>query len=93
MNVMYIFNSSLDGKDHVNIGFFPFVGIGWILTDSKFPVITTLEIGYSLIPNSNITGIAYEDLPHGLQLNIKFGRYKRKYSKTEVMLPEVMLPE
>ena len=51
-------------------------------------ILTNIYIGYLLIPDSNISGIAYEELPHGINVNITFGIHNRKFVKKSVLMPE-----
>jgi hypothetical protein len=85
---MHIINSPLDGKDHVNIGFNPNFGFGYVIEMFNKSIITNINLGYLLIPDSQITAIAYEELPHGYQINITFGIHKRNFAKKAVLMPE-----
>jgi len=85
---MFIMNSPLDGEDHINVGFNPYFGFGYVVEMFNKSIIANLNIGYLLIPNSNITGIAYEELPHGIQINTTFGIHKRNFIKKSVLMPE-----
>ena len=85
---MFIMNSPLDGEDHINVGFNPYFGFVYVVEMFNKSIIANLNIGYLLIPNSNITGIAYEELPHGIQINTTFGIHKRNFIKKSVLMPE-----
>ena len=87
---MLIENSPLDGKDHQNIGFNPYIGFGFVGKSKMInkSLITNVYVGYLLIPNSNISGITYEELPHGININITFGIHKRHFSNSSVLMPE-----
>ena len=85
---MFIFNSPLDGKDHTNLGFNPYFGFGYVMEMFNKSILTNIYIGYLLIPDSNISGIAYEELPHGINVNITFGIHNRKFVKKSVLMPE-----
>ena len=51
-------------------------------------ILTNIYVGYLLIPNSNISGIVYEELPHGININVTFGIHKRHFSHKSVLMPE-----
>ena len=85
---MYIINSPLDGEDHMNMGFNPYIGFGYMVEMFNKSIIANMNIGYLLIPNNNISGISYEELPHGFQVDITFGIHKRNFIKRFVIMPE-----
>ena len=51
-------------------------------------IIVNLNAGYLIIPNKKISGIAFDELPHGVNMNITFGIHKRNFSKRSILMPE-----
>ena len=85
---MFILNSSIDGEDHVNVGYNPNFGFGYIVEMFNKSIIVNLNAGYLIIPNKKISGIAFDELPHGVNMNITFGIHKRNFSKRSILMPE-----
>ena len=85
-NVMHVERE--DGDLHGN-GFNPNLGFGFIVSEifSK-RIMTNIKFGYLFILVSDMTDIANEETPHGFNVNLTFGLYKRFYSKQAVIMPE-----